>query len=79
MDRTPQGTRSPEAEPTSERLSAFEMSINLEFQAHAPSQGSTNPKVGALCPICQSAKMDYDGMLNLSCLQCGYSLAGCFT
>ena len=34
---------------------------------------------GELCPWCHSALLDYDGLLNLTCPQCGYSLGGCFT
>ncbi len=34
---------------------------------------------GTLCPQCGQNKLDYDGLLNLSCSRCGYSLAGCFT
>jgi uncharacterized protein (DUF983 family) len=34
---------------------------------------------GDTCPKCGKGKLDYDGMLNLSCLECGYSLGGCFT
>lgn len=37
------------------------------------------PKVGDLCPQCGRDHIDYDGMLNLTCLHCGYTLAGCFT
>jgi len=31
------------------------------------------------CPNCKTGKMDYDGLLNLYCQNCGYTLAGCFT
>lgn len=34
---------------------------------------------GDLCPHCRSAKLDYDGTLNLACPKCGFTLAGCFT
>jgi len=36
-------------------------------------------RAGALCPACAKGKLDYDGLLNLSCEECGFSLAGCFT
>jgi len=36
-------------------------------------------KAGDLCPKCRKGYLDYDGMLNLTCPECGYSLAGCFT
>jgi hypothetical protein len=34
---------------------------------------------GDLCPQCKSARLDYDGLLNLSCPQCGFAAAGCYT
>ena len=34
---------------------------------------------GDICPQCQIGRIDYDGMLNLSCPECDYSLGGCFT
>jgi len=36
-------------------------------------------RCGDLCPKCQAAQMDYNGLLNLACPLCGYSLGGCFT
>lgn len=79
MDSKPEGTRSPESEPNLEQRSAFEMALNLELQVESPQKGAATPKAGDLCPKCQSAKIDYDSMLNLSCPDCGYTLAGCFT
>jgi hypothetical protein len=37
------------------------------------------PRAGALCPKCGQANLDYDGLLNLTCPNCGYTAAGCFT
>jgi uncharacterized protein (DUF983 family) len=37
------------------------------------------PKSGHLCPKCSEGVLDYDGMLNLSCMKCGYTLTGCFS
>lgn len=34
---------------------------------------------GDLCPRCQEGRLDYDGLLNLGCPKCGYTLMGCFT
>ncbi|MBN1536694.1 MAG: hypothetical protein JW908_08185 [Anaerolineales bacterium] len=36
---------------------------------------------GDLCPQCGQGRMDYDGLLNLSCPQCGYTntTGGSFT
>jgi hypothetical protein len=36
-------------------------------------------KAGSKCPECKTGTLDYDGMLNLTCVRCGYSLAGSFT
>lgn len=36
-------------------------------------------RAGDLCPACQEVCLDYDGLLNLSCLGCGYTMAGGFT
>jgi len=35
--------------------------------------------VGALCPNCKIGHLDYDGMLNLVCPECGWTAGGCFT
>lgn len=37
------------------------------------------PRSGDLCPRCALAPLDYDGLLNLSCPECGYTVGGCFT
>jgi len=53
----------------------------LELDLGAP--GSARPalllRAGDLCPICKTERLDYDGLLNLACPQCGYALGGCFT
>ena len=36
-------------------------------------------RAGDLCPHCGKACLDYDGLLNLACPECGYALGGCFT
>jgi hypothetical protein len=79
LDRKLERTLSPKLESHQKQLSAFEMSLNLEFQVDPLPKGSTTPKAGDPCPQCQSAKIDYDSLLNLSCYDCDYTLAGCFT
>ncbi len=37
------------------------------------------PRSGDLCPRCQAGHLDYDGLLNLVCLHCGYTVGGSFT
>jgi hypothetical protein len=36
-------------------------------------------RAGELCPQCKTERLDYDGLLNLSCPQCGVAVGGCFT
>lgn len=45
---------------------------------YQPAEAPKTPelRVGDVCPRCKSGLMAYDGMLNLSCSQCGYSLSG---
>lgn len=31
---------------------------------------------GDLCPQCEQGKLDYNGLLELACDQCGYALSG---
>ncbi len=38
------------------------------------------PRPGRKCPRCRKGKLDYDGLLNLVCPQCGHvALAGSFS
>ncbi len=34
---------------------------------------------GDLCPMCKSARLEYDGLLNLVCPKCGTISVGGFT
>jgi len=36
-------------------------------------------KSGMICPRCKAAKIEYDGMLNLVCPNCGLTEAGAST
>lgn len=36
-------------------------------------------RVGDLCPKCFVGHLDYDGLLNLACPNCGFTVGGCFT
>jgi ribosomal protein L37AE/L43A len=31
------------------------------------------------CPVCRKGRLNYNGLLNLECDHCGYTLAGCST
>jgi hypothetical protein len=71
MDRI-QGKHTAQIE--SKQRSAFEIST-----MRSPAEPVIIPKAGEICPQCQAARIDYDSMLNLSCTNCDYILAGCFT
>ena len=79
MFRKSQGMPSPKFEPISHQRSAYEMSLSSEFQTASSDLEAAIPKAGDTCPQCRLAKIDYDSMLNLSCPDCGFTLAGCFT
>lgn len=66
------------------------MSLSVETERketllilNIPTEGkpvlASEPRPGDNCPQCKAGTIDYDGMLNLSCEKCGFSLAGCFT
>jgi uncharacterized protein (DUF983 family) len=40
---------------------------------------SCDVRPGDACPVCSRGRMDYDGLLNLVCPNCGYTLGGSFT
>jgi uncharacterized protein (DUF983 family) len=42
-------------------------------------KASRPPRRGDRCPVCESGYLDYDGLLNLACQECGFSFTGCFT
>jgi hypothetical protein len=56
---------------------------HLQIALVEPETAETRPvallRSGDLCPICQTARLDYDGLLNLACPTCGYALGGCST
>lgn len=42
-----------------------------------PQASSSDPiRSGSLCPNCGKGKLDYNGLLELECLVCGYALSG---
>lgn len=59
-----------------ENLTWLPQKVVLEEQPEKP---ASKLRAGDLCPKCRAAKMDYDGLLNLTCPSCGYALGGCFT
>lgn len=46
---------------------------NLEAGKKRPKSGTTamHLRSGDLCPQCRVERLDYDGLLNLSCPRCG--------
>lgn len=56
-----------------------EITLNLQTEDEDLSGQQENLKVGDECPKCHQATLDYDGLLNIVCPVCGYTLAGCFT
>ena len=53
---------------------------DLDLDHIGPERHVKHPlRRGDLCPTCRSARLDYNGMLNLACPQCGYALGGCFS
>jgi rubredoxin len=67
------------SDPIVRPRSAYEISLTQDTLVFSPIIGFDNPKAGDTCPQCQASKIDYDRMLNLSCPDCGYTLAGCST
>jgi uncharacterized protein (DUF983 family) len=44
------------------------------------SAAAVHLRSGDLCPQCQAGRLDYDGLLNLTCPNCGFSPGGgCFS
>ncbi len=40
---------------------------------------ATGYGAGLVCPQCRQAVLDYDGLLNVVCQNCGVIQGGCFT
>jgi ribosomal protein L37AE/L43A len=55
------------------------MSQKNENTINSQAEQRVEIRSGDQCPACQSDYMDYDGMLNLTCSNCGYTQGGCFT
>lgn len=68
-------------EAVKQALPAFQ--LELETEGVGTPQPGDKParrlRAGDLCPNCKSERLDYDGLLNLACPNCGYALNGCFT
>ena len=53
--------------------------LEVMDQGHVINDNLKRPRAGDLCPVCQLERLDYDGLLNLSCPECGAISGGCFT
>lgn len=66
-------------EKTSEQPRAPKL-VAFNLQHIGPEKDMRYPlRSGDLCPNCRAARLDYDGLLNLACPQCRYTLGGCFS
>jgi uncharacterized protein (DUF983 family) len=53
--------------------------ITLTLQKEDENVPKTALHAGDVCPKCSQGRLDYDGLLNLACPVCGFSIGGCFT
>ena len=53
--------------------------LGINFPSENEIYGHVEYKVGTTCPECGKAELAYDGLLNLTCPDCEFSLTGCFT
>ncbi|MEW5872957.1 MAG: hypothetical protein AB1894_27100 [Chloroflexota bacterium] len=66
----------------SQQLQAEQPPIeSLSLEGVGPAQQEHLPlRAGDLCPSCQVERLDYDGLLNLTCPRCGGNFSsGCYT
>lgn len=50
--------------------------IDLKQEPSTASAPGRELRAGDLCPRCGEGRLDYDGVLNLTCPKCGYTLGG---
>lgn len=55
--------------------------VPLRLEGIGPASPDQTPlRAGDLCPFCRVERLDYDGLLNLSCPRCGGNFSGgCYT
>lgn len=59
-------------EPTAADKGSVEGSLDVELAVQELRRGD-------ICPECGRGRLDYDGLLNLACSECGFAVGGCFT
>jgi hypothetical protein len=53
--------------------------INIQQGKDQLEQETAPIRRGDLCPACLKDLLDYNGLLNLECNECRYTVGGCFT
>lgn len=63
------------------RLKTGDRQANIFGADQLPTKDRQTPELrpGDLCPVCGKNYIDFDGMLNLTCPECGSISVGCFT
>jgi hypothetical protein len=51
----------------------------IQFDPTGSASSKSRVRAGELCPRCQNERLDYNGLLNLVCPNCGVIEGGCFT
>jgi len=67
------------ADPSYPRFSQFHVPLASGQPTPMRPRSTSELRAEDVCPACQKGRLDYDGLLNLACAACGYSLSGCFT
>jgi uncharacterized protein (DUF983 family) len=59
--------------PDGRNLSAYELSLVEPVPGSVP---TVRARSGDRCPACGQGKLDYNGLLELACPDCGYVVSG---
>lgn len=55
------------------------LALGMDLPVLNESGETPEVRAGSTCPKCGQGQLEYNGLLNLACKNCGYSLGGCFT
>jgi len=55
------------------------LALGIDLPVLNESGETPEVRAGSTCPKCGQGQLEYNGLLNLACKNCGYSLGGCFT
>jgi hypothetical protein len=65
---------------SSHYLSQIDSKVQLPASQERPlPEINRPPRLGDYCPVCQRGCLEFDGLLNLACQECGFAFTGCFT